>query len=209
MGRPPMTDHELLSTQQQILKVAARLIASGGYAALSMRRLAEGVDLTAAALYRYFPTKQHVLNAYWTTAIDELNSSLAEIDRQQANHTDAVLGMLCAFSDFALADPDRFRLMFLENDLGAMDEFGQRAGTFQGYELLLHRVRAAIRAGQLRDMPEDRATHLLWGAVHGVVTLSITVKELDFGNVRDLARLAAETALRGLSPAPKARSAKT
>lgn len=202
MGRPALSDDELISTQQEILSAAARLIASGGYTALSMRRLAEGVGLTAAALYRYFPTKQQVLNAYWTGALEELNRALADIDRRETGHAAAVRAMLRAFADFGLADADRFRLMFLENDLGAMDELGQRPETFAGFDLLMKRVAAGIAAGEFRTMPADRATFILWGAVHGVVSLSIAVKELDFGDVRDLARLAADTALRGLAPAP-------
>ena len=48
-------------TEAAIRAAAMRLIARVGYEALSMRRLAREVDLGAAALYRYFPTKQAML----------------------------------------------------------------------------------------------------------------------------------------------------
>jgi len=48
-------------TEAAIREAALRLIARVGYEALSMRRLAEEVGLGAAALYRYFPTKQAIL----------------------------------------------------------------------------------------------------------------------------------------------------
>ncbi|MEM9147212.1 MAG: TetR/AcrR family transcriptional regulator [Pseudomonadota bacterium] len=48
-------------TEAAIRAAALRLIARFGYEALSMRRLAEEVDLGAAALYRYFPNKQSIL----------------------------------------------------------------------------------------------------------------------------------------------------
>ena len=48
-------------TEAAIREAALRLIARYGYEALTMRRLAEEVDLGAAALYRYFPTKQSIL----------------------------------------------------------------------------------------------------------------------------------------------------
>lgn len=50
-----------VQTEAAIRAAALRLIASQGYEALSMRRLAEEVDLGAAALYRYFPNKQSIL----------------------------------------------------------------------------------------------------------------------------------------------------
>lgn len=48
-------------TQAAIRSAAARLIARHGYEAMSMRRLAEEVGVQAAALYRYFPTKEELL----------------------------------------------------------------------------------------------------------------------------------------------------
>jgi AcrR family transcriptional regulator len=48
-------------TEAAIRDAALRLIARYGYEAISMRRLAQEVDLGAAALYRYFPNKQAIL----------------------------------------------------------------------------------------------------------------------------------------------------
>ncbi|MFN3499186.1 MAG: helix-turn-helix domain-containing protein, partial [Pannonibacter indicus] len=68
-----MTDEELAAVQARILAETARIVAAEGYAALSMRKLAEGLNLTAGALYRYFPTKQHLMIAYCSSAIETLN----------------------------------------------------------------------------------------------------------------------------------------
>ncbi|MEO0622342.1 MAG: TetR/AcrR family transcriptional regulator [Pseudomonadota bacterium] len=48
-------------TEAAIRNAALRLIARHGYEAVSMRQLADAVDLGAAAIYRYFPTKQAIL----------------------------------------------------------------------------------------------------------------------------------------------------
>lgn len=59
-------------TEAAIRAAALRLIARHGYEALSMRRLAEEVDLGAAALYRYFPNKQSILFRLLETHMGEL-----------------------------------------------------------------------------------------------------------------------------------------
>lgn len=59
-------------TEAAIRAAALRLMAENGYRALTMRRLAEAVDLGAAALYRYFPTKQAILYALLETHMEEL-----------------------------------------------------------------------------------------------------------------------------------------
>ena len=48
-------------TEAAIREAAAALIARYGYEAMSMRRLAAEVGVQAAALYRYFPTKEDLL----------------------------------------------------------------------------------------------------------------------------------------------------
>lgn len=59
MGRRAGSDGQ--RTAAAIRAAALRLIARHGYVSLSMRCLAEEVDLAAAALYRYFPNKQSIL----------------------------------------------------------------------------------------------------------------------------------------------------
>ena len=59
MARTAGSDGE--KTQAAIREAAVDLIARHGYEAVSMRRLAAQVGVQAAALYRYFPTKEDLL----------------------------------------------------------------------------------------------------------------------------------------------------
>jgi AcrR family transcriptional regulator len=61
MARTAGSDGE--KTEAAIREVAVNLIARHGYEAVSMRRLAGEVGVQAAALYRYFPTKEDLLFA--------------------------------------------------------------------------------------------------------------------------------------------------
>lgn len=59
-------------TKAAICDAALRLIARYGYEAMTMRRLAEEIDLGAAALYRYFPNKQAMLFSLLETHMVDL-----------------------------------------------------------------------------------------------------------------------------------------
>jgi AcrR family transcriptional regulator len=59
MARTAGSDGE--RTQASIREAAVGLIARYGYEAVTMRQLAAEVGVQAAALYRYFPTKEHLL----------------------------------------------------------------------------------------------------------------------------------------------------
>ncbi len=59
MARPVGTKGS--DTAQKVRQNALRLFASDGYAAVSMRMIADAVGVQAAALYNHFPTKQDIL----------------------------------------------------------------------------------------------------------------------------------------------------
>lgn len=62
-------------TEAAIRAAAVELIARYGYEAVSMRRLAEAVGVQAAALYRYFPTKEDLLFTLMREHMEELIAS--------------------------------------------------------------------------------------------------------------------------------------
>lgn len=62
-------------TQAAIRDAAVSLIARHGYEAVTMRQLAARVGVQAAALYRYFPTKEDLLFALMTAHMEALIDS--------------------------------------------------------------------------------------------------------------------------------------
>jgi len=53
--------HEL--TRQKILDTARSILLAGGVQAISMRTLAEKVDYSPAALYKYYANKEEIIEA--------------------------------------------------------------------------------------------------------------------------------------------------
>jgi len=73
MARTTGSDGE--RTEAAIRDAGVNLIARHGYEAVSMRQLAAEVGVQAAALYRYFPTKEDLLFALMETHMSELAAS--------------------------------------------------------------------------------------------------------------------------------------
>lgn len=70
MARTTGSDGE--KTEAAIRAAAVNLMAHYGYAAVTMRQLAAEVGVQAAALYRYFPTKEELLFALMREHMEEL-----------------------------------------------------------------------------------------------------------------------------------------
>jgi AcrR family transcriptional regulator len=73
MARTTGSDGE--KTEAAVREAAVDLIAKYGYEAMSMRQLASQVGVQAAALYRYFPTKEELLFTLMRDHMQELTAA--------------------------------------------------------------------------------------------------------------------------------------
>ncbi|MFF8383631.1 TetR family transcriptional regulator [Streptomyces kanasensis] len=62
--------------RRRILQASARLAGRGGFDAVQMREVAEAAEVALGTLYRYFPSKVHLLVATMQDQLDDLHSTL-------------------------------------------------------------------------------------------------------------------------------------
>lgn len=72
----PMTDVQR-ARQERMLDVAAELATSGGYDAVQMRAVASGAEVALGTLYRYFPSKEHLLVSVMLRQVETLSERLS------------------------------------------------------------------------------------------------------------------------------------
>lgn len=193
-----MTEEELESTKQRILKEAATIVSKSSISELSMRVLAQRVGLTPGALYRYFPSKQGMLYAYWHNALQELGARIADISSVERDPLKAIRGMLLTYTNFCLDDHDRFRLIFLENDQTLAVTYMQQSGGLAPYDMLLSRVIEAMDQGIFVRRDPDLIAQALWASAHGAVTLLITIVEMPMSDPYTLINTTIGAMMRGL-----------
>lgn len=98
----------------RILDAAMDLIATQGLEALSMGRLADAVDYTAGALYRYFPSKDALLSALVAQVLDEVQLALTNAEAalpKGATPLLRVVALAHGYRAFAKARPHAFGLL--------------------------------------------------------------------------------------------------
>lgn len=61
---------------QQMLEHAMKLIVKDGFSSLTMRTLAHSLDITPGALYRYFPSKGHIIGALGNQILETYTQSI-------------------------------------------------------------------------------------------------------------------------------------
>ncbi|MFC6345586.1 TetR/AcrR family transcriptional regulator, partial [Nocardioides hankookensis] len=88
-----------------ILDRARAQLAEVGPAALSVRQIARDVGLVSSAVYRYFPSRDHLLTALIIEAYDELGTVVEAADPGFLAWADAIRA-------WALAHPHEYALLY-------------------------------------------------------------------------------------------------
>lgn len=173
----PASDRPLLH-REAIVAAARELIVADGLEALSLRRLAARLGVTAPALYAHVRDKQDLLRA---VAEGEFDALLERFD--QITATDPVERIKAqgrAYVQHARENPQLFRVMFLfppELTPATLPEGIQLPGATRAFEVAAASVEGAIAAGAIASDDPLLVALTLWSGTHGVAT----VLQLGFG----------------------------
>jgi AcrR family transcriptional regulator len=138
------------SASVSIAVAARRLLDQEGVEAVTMRRVAGAVGLTAMAIYRHYPDRKGLLNALADQGFRELSVELRATTLKGGIET-RILTALDVFLSFALRTPRLFELMFLTPREGAR-QYPQdfKAGKSPTANLMAELLKEGMATGYFR-----------------------------------------------------------
>ena len=152
---------------------ATELYLSGGLEALSMRKLAGRLGVTAPALYRYYASKDEVLRdmvreAYRQSAtyIYRALSAATPLERLQRAGEENL--------DFALTHPRWYEMMYLSPDRFGWSDYPPEvaAHAHATHQFWMDRTRECVDAGYLTAEADVRDVGMtMWAHSHGLITI--------------------------------------
>lgn len=93
-----------MATRARIIKVALKLFADLGYKAVTMRKLAEKVDINQATFYHYFHSKEQLYEAVLREAYEERAGQIIDIVHGQESKEERLWRACLEFSSSFNAD---------------------------------------------------------------------------------------------------------
>jgi len=181
--------------QDRILDAARELFARHGYEAVTLRKIAEAIEYTPAAIYGHFKDKDDLIRTLCRRDFDAFSADMAKL-AHVADPIERIRQLGHGYVQFALEHPQHYRLMFmspadLEHDADTLERKGDPHR--DGYAFLRFCVQQAIEAQRLRDeyADADLVAQTFWAGVHGVASLEITHSGDDWVEWRPVSARAA------------------
>lgn len=203
MGIKERHDRERHAVREGILDAARDLFVAEGYANVSIRKIAERIEYSPAAIYSYFPGKDDIFFALAAEGFQRLDAAIRDCE----GHADPLADLrscLWAFYRFSRDQREFFHLMFVDRSVPAITEQWQGFGLLQQMiDRVSQRIQRAIDAGLMpASLDAPAALHVLWAAMMGPAVLGMACR-LGPGEDPDaLARDVLDTTLAGLRTGP-------
>lgn len=157
-----------------LIQAGVEILAKEGLSGLTLRKVAKQAGVSHAAPYSHFVDKQALIAAISTEGFKQLFDKIQEISADHQNDPrNLLIETAWAYVQFALNEPDRFKLMFSsvlekEKDYPDFVEYSQK-----NFLQIVETVGICQHAGILRSGPADLTATSVWGAVHGMIMLVI------------------------------------
>jgi AcrR family transcriptional regulator len=190
-------------TRVRLLREARDLYLEKGLAAFSLREVARRVDLSPAAVYRHFDSKEALLREVCATGFRTFGSYLM---RALAAPTprERMTSSARQYLRFGLENPLDYGVMFMGGAQGfaAIVPAPSEGAPEPTFQFLVDRVEECMRAKVLRQADSTEIAAIIWAHVHGLVSLRLSGQLQRAGTDAEFTRFyetAVERLLAGLA----------
>ena len=205
MGIAERKERQRAELREQILGAARRIVLDEGFEALTMRKIANEIEYSAATIYLYFENREAIGHQLCAEAFEHLLSYMTAV----AAEPDPVLRLSAigrAYARYGFENPEEYRLLFMTDSAFMEEVFGpEHEGVDAGqraFDFLADTVRAAQATGRIVDRDPTLIAEMLWTSTHGIVSLALTCKMVIESPIEQLVDAMGAALLRGLTPEP-------
>jgi AcrR family transcriptional regulator len=170
-----LSSEDVEDFRRRLCAAAQTLFAERGIEAVTMRELAQALGVSPMTPYRYFKDKDAILAAVRALAFDRFAQALETAMGEASDPVDGSRRAGQAYIQFALAEPQAYRLMFDLTQPTEDDYPDLHAAIVRARRTMTDHVEAMIAAGLLEGDAE-LIGHMFWSVLHGLLMLRLSGK---------------------------------
>lgn len=177
-------ERERTEMTDRILSEARKMFVRDGYEAVTLRKIAQAIEYSPAAIYQYFKNKQDLVLAIIRADYLDLRDRLGEC-QTISDPLERITEMARRYAEWGITHPNHYRLLLTPPPTWAPERqalWQQDNPMFeQGLVFLLNSVvEQGLRAGMLKEKYTDPKliAATLWAGLHGMVMVEITAQDM-------------------------------
>ncbi|MDX1591793.1 MAG: TetR/AcrR family transcriptional regulator [Balneolaceae bacterium] len=168
-----------MSLRQEIIIVSKELLLKGGFAQLSMRKIAKKAGVTATSIYLYFKNKDELLLALVEESIEKLTAVLKDALDPSAGPVEQLEKLAAAYVQYALDNPQEYEIIYMVRP-EEMPKYPREK--FQHVREIYELIASIIQSGNeqhVLDVDDPMiSAYTIWAQLHGVVSVVLS-RRLD------------------------------
>ena len=156
------------------------LLEKGDLSALSIRAVSAAVGVTPPSIYLHFADRNELIfdvcDRKWRVITERLNDAV----EGESDPLERLKGRGRAYVQWAIQHPEHYRMLLMVRPDQMPPSYAERkvATRRVGFGPLREDLVAAMDSGAIRKGDPDELVFMLFGAVHGLVSLMVTNSDL-------------------------------
>jgi AcrR family transcriptional regulator len=215
MGSSERKERQRATLQQQILNAAREITIRDGFAALTMRKIADAIEYAPGTIYLYFENRDQIAIQLCRQGYQELLECL-QPTATIADSRDRLRAIASSYIDFGLTNTATYRLIFMEDPkftnaaLAEVPIDSSDGAGMQSFQLLVT-IFDDMKAERRLSIDADsaRLAEIFWTSLHGILSLKLTFPGFLTTPSEELITTMTDTFLAGISSALKQRNSRS
>jgi len=172
MGSQQRRQRERQAIRQSILSPARQIAIEEGWQAVTTRKVADRIEYSQPTIYEYFDNKEAILMALVYQGFEDMLAAMQTARAQHEQPEEQLLAMTRAYWSFAFRCPELYQVMYGFGGI-SFTHAETPAEARATFVLLRDTLLSWLQRKQVVLAEPDAAIDALWGAVHGLITLTI------------------------------------
>jgi AcrR family transcriptional regulator len=174
-------DRRRRKVRDAIIDAAEVIFTAEGEEGISMRRLAESIDYSPAAIYKYFSSKDDLFEAIRDTFFERLMERISSALEEGGETPSLCARCMRAYIETGMEEPNHYMMAFSTGKKITPHIHDEQDVAFQAEHSLVGMIEAGMAEGVFRKIDPKVASKSVWASLHGLTMLMVSMEGFPSG----------------------------
>jgi AcrR family transcriptional regulator len=173
-------DRRRRKVREAIIDAAEAIFSAEGEEGISMRRLAEAIDYSPAAIYKYFASKDDLFGSIREMFFERLMGRIGDAMEEGGETASLCARCMRAYIELGVEEPNHYMMAF-STWSRAPHLHDEKEVSYQAEQSLVQMIEKGIAERVFRPMDPRVASKSVWASLHGLTMLMVCLDDFPDG----------------------------